>query len=192
MHETLHGLQHPHYHADDQLSSSELRKRYLQGGLNDDQLSASQLRAKAGIPHNSKSTLLNCLCLRHACKLQFLLRRLEHKAIWRRPHHACSRCCCCCVGAWRSCVLHNWMRSFRSFTWPGLFLLLSLCWPHLSLRPSAEMCHIQIHFAKIVADSNLPALREWRALFEINFPFCKRTSTSRKAAADCRCGLRWS
>ena len=44
-----------HPFTDDQLSSSELRKRYLQGGLDDDQMSASQLRAKAGIPHNSKS-----------------------------------------------------------------------------------------------------------------------------------------
>lgn len=49
--------------ADDEVSASELRKRYMRGGtLGDDQLTAAQLRARHAIPSNSRG-MFSCLTM---------------------------------------------------------------------------------------------------------------------------------
>ena len=48
--------------ADNEVSASELRKRYMRGGtLGDDELTAAQLRARHAIPSNSKGLSLCAL-----------------------------------------------------------------------------------------------------------------------------------
>jgi len=48
--------------ADNELSASDLRKRYMRGGTyTDDQLTSAQLRARHAIPSNSAGEKSNCI-----------------------------------------------------------------------------------------------------------------------------------